>query len=68
MTLAAYHMVSLKVTILLYGYTLANSEGPDKILHRAYVHRRIVCAPKIAFISLPINLNMCFGCSNEPSH
>ena len=28
---------------------------------------RIVCAPKIAFISLPINLNMCFGCSKEPS-
>ena len=22
----------------------------------------------IAFISLPINLNMCFGCSEEPSH
>ena len=22
---------------------------------------------KIAFISLPINLNMCFGCSKEPS-
>ena len=25
-------------------------------------------APKIAFISLPINLNMCFGCSKELSH
>ena len=25
----------------------------------------IVCAPKIAFTSLPINLNMCFGCSNN---
>ena len=25
-------------------------------------------APKIEFISLPINLNMCFGCSKEPSH
>ena len=24
--------------------------------------------PKIAFISLPINLNTCFGCSKEPSH
>ena len=23
---------------------------------------------KIAFISLPISLNMCFGCSKEPSH
>ena len=32
------------------------------------VQIRIVCAPKIAFISLPINLNMCFGCSKEPSH
>ena len=28
---------------------------------------RIVCAPKIAFIFLPINLNMCFGCSKELS-
>ena len=27
-----------------------------------FVHR------KIAFISLPIHLNMCFGCSKEPSH
>ena len=25
-------------------------------------------APKIAFISLPISLNMCFGCSKEQSH
>ena len=32
------------------------------------VQIRIDCAPKIAFISLPINLNMCFGCSKEPSH
>ena len=23
---------------------------------------------KIAIISLPINLTMCFGCSKEPSH
>ena len=29
---------------------------------------RIVCALKIALITLPINLNMCFGCSKEPSH
>ena len=28
---------------------------------------RIVCAQKIAFISLPINLNMCFVCSKGPS-
>ena len=27
----------------------------------AWVQIRIVCAPKIAFISLPINLNMCLG-------
>ena len=26
------------------------------------------CATKIALVSLPINLNMCFGCSKEPSH
>ena len=32
------------------------------------VQIRIVCAPKIAFISVPINLNMCFGCSKVPSH
>ena len=32
------------------------------------VHMRIVCAPKIAFISLSINLSMCFGYSKEPSH
>ena len=24
--------------------------------------------PKIVMIFLPINLNMCFGCSKEPSH
>ena len=29
---------------------------------------RIVEATKITFISLPINLNMYFGCSKEPSH
>ena len=28
----------------------------------------IVCAPKIAFSSLPIKLNMCFGYSKERSH
>ena len=33
-----------------------------------YVQIRIVCAPKIAFNSLPINFKMCFGCSKEPSH
>ena len=32
------------------------------------VQIRIVCAPKFAFISLSIHLNMCFGCSKEPSH
>ena len=29
---------------------------------------RKVCAPKIAFISLPINLNIGFVCSKGPSH
>ena len=39
------------------------------VIHlKAKVQIRIVCAPKIALISLPINLNMCFGCSKEPSH
>ena len=38
------------------------------VTSKSYVQIRIVCAPKIAFISLPINLNMCFGCSKEPSH
>ena len=33
-----------------------NSDG-----HYAKVQIRIVCAPKIVFISLPINKNMCFG-------
>ena len=33
-----------------------------------WVQIRIVCAPKIAFISLLINSNMCFVCSKEPSH
>ena len=33
----------------------------------SWVQIRIVCAPKIAFICLPININMCFGCSKEPS-
>ena len=32
------------------------------------VQIRIVCASKIAFISLPINLNICFVCSKEPPH
>ena len=31
------------------------------------VQIRIVCAPKIVFISLPINSDMCFGCLKEPS-
>ena len=26
------------------------------------------CQPKIAIIFLSISLNMCFGCSKEPSH
>ena len=37
-------------------------------LQTVYSYKRIVCAPKIEFISLPINLKMCFGCSKEPSH
>ena len=32
--------------------------GPDKEFY----------LPKIAIIFLPINSNMCFGCSKEPSH
>ena len=33
-----------------------------------FLMHRISCAPKIAFISLPINLNIWFRCSKEPSH
>ena len=36
--------------------------------HFTWVQIRLVCTPIIAFISLPISLNMCFGCSKEPSH
>ena len=37
-------------------------------IRHAKAQTEIVCAPKIAFIPLPINLNMCFGCSKESSH
>ena len=33
-----------------------------------FVSRRKFCEHKIVIIFLPINLNMCFGCSKEPSH
>ena len=33
----------------------------EVLKHESYVQIRIVCAPKIAFIYISINLNMCFG-------
>ena len=39
------------------GHCRAKYIGPDK----DSLCTRIVCAPKIAFFSLLINLNMCFG-------
>ena len=41
---------------------------PGLDLVRVDLRNLIVCAPKMAFISLPIDLNRCFGCSKEPSH
>ena len=44
-----------------HSWTTAGTEN-------AWVRIRIVYASKIASISLPFNLNMCFGCSKEQSH
>ena len=38
------------------------------MLHRPLVQIKKFYLRKILFFSLPINLNMCFGCSKEPSH
>ena len=35
---------------------------------RARSNKHLFIFGLIAFITLPINLNMCFGCSKEPSH
>ena len=43
-------------------------DAQAKVSATAKVQIRIVCAHKIAFITLPINLNIRFGCSKEPSH
>ena len=51
---------------LLMGCKESNQTNKQKSLCIAM--KIIVCAPKIAFISLPINVNLCFGCSKEPSH
>ena len=44
------------------------SPGPDDLSGKAYVQIRTFYERKIVIIFLPINLNMCFGCSKEPSH
>ena len=44
-----HSVTSLTGSNMVYMYVMYNTIGP-----------RVVCAPKIAFISLPINLNMCF--------
>ena len=55
-----YVDIDIKIHSVLVMLILRTAMGTVSL-----VQIRIVCAPKIAFISLPINLNMCFGCSKE---
>ena len=41
---------------------------PVNIFSVPYIQIRKFYERKIVIIFLPINLNMCFGCSKEPSH
>ena len=62
-------MVQQSVPIVLFRLEIKGLlvlDSPQTL--PTWVQIGIVCVPKIAFISLPINLNMCFGCSKEPSH
>ena len=47
---------------------LTEKEKLKSICHDTWVHIRKFYEHKIVIIFLPINLNMCFGCSKEPSH
>ena len=62
-------------------FILAYRADPDEMLHYRAFHLGFHCLPKyligpvkqifchkIAIIYLSISLNMCFGCSKEPSH
>ena len=47
--------------MLNYTINLGFESGTCKIVRKLYER-------KIVSIFLPLNLNMCFGCSKEPSH
>ena len=53
-----------------HAQRITGAEKTFEYGHLSQYMIRIVCATKLVhvFISLPINLNRCFGCSKEPSH
>ena len=65
-------MVLVKIKAII-AYNVETDENVHKVslltpYSLAVILVLIVCALKISFISLVINLNMCFGCSKELSH